>query len=598
MMQMKALILVDLQNDFLPGGALAVPQGDEVIAVANRLAPMFDLVMATQDWHPADHGSFAANHLGKAPGDQIRLGELDQILWPVHCVQETVGAQFAPSLEQDAIHQVFPKGVDPAVDSYSGFFDNGRKQATGLGDFLKEQGVEQVYVMGLATDYCVKFTALDAVDLGFAVYLITDGCRGVNLSPGDVDQAIKQMQAAGVVLVDSESLTQSLTAGVSTTVPDPSPSEDSLSDARRDTYVGALQFAEQQVAALVENHPDYFPIYTEDGKWRHGGELWTDWTGGFLAGMMWCFHRRNQSTDWRDRAEHYSRLLEHRQHDRDVHDLGFIFLSTYLPWYELSGDKQLHDVLIQAGRTLAMRFQTKGQYLRSFVAPESLFIDIMMNVPIIFYAANEASDADLRRIADAHCRTTRETLVRSDGSTAHEGIFDLETGQFLRQTTHQGLRGDSAWARGLAWSLYGYSKCFNLTGDEEHLAVAEENADYWLKHLPEDRVPYWDFDADLSQPPPQGAQKDSSAGAIAASGLLDLAQQTKSPEKASAYRETALSMLDALCSPEYLAQSTPGWEGILMHGVYHTDKNLGVDESVMWGEFFFVEALTKAAQQG
>lgn len=363
---------------------------------------------------------------------------------------------------------------------------------------------------------------------------------------------------------------------------------------RRQRYEQALTFAQQQVAATIERTPDYFPIYSVNGRWHHSGELWTDWTGGFFAGMMWQFFRNTGDPLWRERAEHYSRLLEHRQHDRNVHDLGFIFLNTYRPWFELTGDESLHQVLIQAGRTLAMRFMENGQYLRSFVAPESLFIDIMMNVPLIFYAANETGDAELRRVAENHCRTTRDTIVREDGSTAHEGIFDLETGEFLRQTTHQGLAADSAWARGLAWSLYGYSQVFGLTGESEWLEVAERNARYWLNHLPEDNVPYWDFDADLSAPLPKGPQKDSSAGAIAASGLLDLARQTKDSALGERYRSTALAMLDALTDPEYLASDTPGWEGILKHGVYHTDKNLGVDESVMWGEFFFVEALGKA----
>jgi unsaturated chondroitin disaccharide hydrolase len=286
-------------------------------------------------------------------------------------------------------------------------------------------------------------------------------------------------------------------------------------------------------------------------------------------------------------------LLEHRQYDRNVHDLGFIFLNTYLPWYELTGDEALHHVLIQAGRTLARRFQEKGQYLRSFVAPESLFIDIMMNVPIIFYTARETGDKDLERIALAHCRTTRDTIVRADGSTAHEGTFDLQTGRFLRQSTHQGLSPESAWARGLAWSLYGYSKVYAFTGLDEFLEVSERNAGFWLANLPQDEVPYWDFRADLTQPLPWGPQKDSSAAAIAASGLWQLAEQTKSSEHAVAYRTTALAMLDALVTPEYLAINTPGWEGILKHGVYHTGKNLGVDESVMWGDFFFVEGLTK-----
>ncbi|MBI1904519.1 MAG: glycoside hydrolase family 88 protein [Planctomycetia bacterium] len=369
-----------------------------------------------------------------------------------------------------------------------------------------------------------------------------------------------------------------------------------MNASRKTRYAAALDFAQRQVAATIDRTPDYFPIYTAAGKWFHQGELWTDWTGGFFAGMMWKFFQRTGDAAWRERAEHYSKLLEHRRHDRNVHDLGFIFLNTYRPWFDLTGRRELLDVLIQAGRTLAMRFMEKGQYLRSFVAPESLFIDIMMNVPLIFYAAHHAGDDHLRRIATAHCRTTRKRLVRGDGSTAHEGIFDLTTGEFLRQTTHQGLRNDSSWARGLAWSMYGFSQVYGLTGWDEALATAELNADFLLRRLPEDKVPWWDFDADTSQPPPWGAQKDSSAGAIFASGLLDLARQTASRERAEEYHNTALAMLDALAGPEYLADRTPGWEGILKHGVYHTRKNLGVDESVIWGEFFLVEGLCKAME--
>src|SRR5207248_1496153 len=271
------------------------------------------------------------------------------------------------------------------------------------------------------------------------------------------------------------------------------------------SYSSALSFAERQVQSLIENHPDFFPMYTVGGKWHHAGEKWTQWTDGFLGGMMWQFYSRGKNDFWREKAQHYSRLLEHRQHDREVHDLGFIFLSTYLPWYEIvlwEGEapaeprgtpqrasptaQHLHQVLIQAGRTLAMRFNEKGRYLRSFVSDDSLFIDIMMNVPIIFYAAIETGDRELARVAAAHCRTTRDMLVRPDGSTAHEGIFDLRTGQFLREDTHQGLAPNSAWARGLAWSLYGYSKCYALTGEQEFLDVAERNARYWIEHLPAD----------------------------------------------------------------------------------------------------------------
>src|SRR5688500_4174136 len=163
----RALVLVDLQNDFCPGGALAVRRGDETIEVANRIAPSFDVVVATQDWHPANHGSFAANHGDKRPYEVIDLAGQDQVLWPVHCVQESKGAELHAGLERSRITKVFPKGTDPSIDSYSGFHDNGHRRSTGLGEWLETQGVSDVYVMGLATDYCVKFTALDARRAGF-----------------------------------------------------------------------------------------------------------------------------------------------------------------------------------------------------------------------------------------------------------------------------------------------------------------------------------------------------------------------------------------------------------------------------------------------
>lgn len=195
-----ALVLVDLQNDFLPGGALQVARGDEVVPVANRLMRDSSLIVATQDWHPADHQSFAAQHPGRSPGEIVDLHGLPQVLWPPHCVQHTGGAFFAPGLESARITRVFPKGTDPTIDSYSGFFDNGKKKATGLGEYLRAQGVEEVTVVGLATDYCVRFTALDAVALGFRTRVVVEGCRAVELAPGDGARAIEAMRAAGVII--------------------------------------------------------------------------------------------------------------------------------------------------------------------------------------------------------------------------------------------------------------------------------------------------------------------------------------------------------------------------------------------------------------
>lgn len=201
---MKALLLIDLQNDFCTGGALEVKDGDQVIPVANALMEKFDLVIATQDWHPATHGSFAANHPWRHPGQVIDLNGLDQILWPIHCVQNSFGAEFVKDLKTDHITKVFTKGTDPGIDSYSGFFDNGKLKSTGLDDYLKEKGVDSIYVAGLAQDYCVKFTVLDGLELGYNVYVIKDGTRAVNLNPEDGQQAFDEMEAKGAVLVNAE----------------------------------------------------------------------------------------------------------------------------------------------------------------------------------------------------------------------------------------------------------------------------------------------------------------------------------------------------------------------------------------------------------
>jgi nicotinamidase/pyrazinamidase len=174
------------------------------VPIVNRLLPTFELVVATKDWHPANHGSFAASHAGKKPGDVIELNGLSQILWPVHCVQGTPGAEFVTGFDTLRIRQVFRKGTDPGIDSYSGFFDNGHRKATGLGEYLKARKVEEVFIAGLAADYCVKFTALDAIGLGFKTHLIEDACRGVNLQPDDVAKAISELEHAGVVVVQSE----------------------------------------------------------------------------------------------------------------------------------------------------------------------------------------------------------------------------------------------------------------------------------------------------------------------------------------------------------------------------------------------------------
>jgi unsaturated chondroitin disaccharide hydrolase len=363
----------------------------------------------------------------------------------------------------------------------------------------------------------------------------------------------------------------------------------------------AFTFAQQQVRGLIERDPGFYPLYTDGGKWRHSKPAWTHWCDGFLPGMMWIFYEETNDPKWRAVAQNYSIVLEQRKDDREVHDLGFIFYhGTYRRWYDATvrdgaPDQLLKDVVVHAGRTLSLRFHEQAGCLRSFHGPDSNFIDIMMNVGIIFYAGLATGDRELLELAHRHCLTTQRTLVRGDGSTSHEGIFDLATGEFLRQTTQQGYRGDSCWSRGLAWSLYGFGTCYQLTGEPVYLEVAQSNADYWLRHAPADGVVSWDFDAPTSSEagPLSRAQPDTSAAAIAALGLFNLAEVSTGAARRQAYLDCALRTVQALTG-NYLGTGADDWEGILRGGVYHIHKGLGVNESVMWGEFFFVEALQRA----
>lgn len=203
---MKALLIVDMQNDFMPGGSLAVPHGDEIIPIINKLIPKFQHVVATQDWHPKDHVSFASNHPGKKPGEIISVKGVDQILWPDHCIRNTKGAELVAALNKEPISTIFYKGTDKWVDSYSTFFDNARLRATGLEEYLESRGINEIYIVGVATDYCVLYSALDALELEFEVTVIADACRGINLKPGDVDRALQSMKQKGAKIINSKEI--------------------------------------------------------------------------------------------------------------------------------------------------------------------------------------------------------------------------------------------------------------------------------------------------------------------------------------------------------------------------------------------------------
>ena len=195
---MHGLIVIDVQNDFCPGGALAVPEGDAVVAPINAMMADFDAVILTQDWHPAGHSSFASSHTGKAPFEMIDMAYGPQVLWPDHCVQGSPGAAFHPALRTDA-DLILRKGFRAAIDSYSGFFENDRSTPTGLEGYLRSRGITRLMLVGLATDFCVQYSALDAARLGFAVEVRMQACRAIDLD-GSLTAAVSAMKAAGVTL--------------------------------------------------------------------------------------------------------------------------------------------------------------------------------------------------------------------------------------------------------------------------------------------------------------------------------------------------------------------------------------------------------------
>ncbi|MTI88398.1 MAG: bifunctional nicotinamidase/pyrazinamidase [Balneolaceae bacterium] len=202
---MKALLIVDVQYDFCPGGALPVPNGDTIIPTINALIPHFDCIVQTQDWHPKNHSSFASNYEGKSPYDTIKLNYGEQVLWPDHCVQSTHGADFHRILNKIAPHMIVRKGFRADIDSYSAFFENDHETATGLDGYLKERGVEELFITGLATDFCVKWSALDAAKLGYKTTVVSDAVEGIDMD-GSVGKAIKEMKEAGIHFTNSKEI--------------------------------------------------------------------------------------------------------------------------------------------------------------------------------------------------------------------------------------------------------------------------------------------------------------------------------------------------------------------------------------------------------
>ena len=374
----------------------------------------------------------------------------------------------------------------------------------------------------------------------------------------------------------------------------------------------AVRFAEEQLDRTYEEWPPErpAPVHTVRGKWYRPSRSWTDWTAGFLAGQFWILSGVAGDARWRSRAEAATVKLAPRRFDRDVHDLGFIFLSSYGRWIEAldPGDSlraRLEDIVVTAATVQSFRWNGNGPhgFIYSFNGPQSLFIDIMMNVRLLFWAASRGAGEEVLRRAVDHCRTSARYLVRRDGkglgevdgSVAHEAIFNTEPGrgEFRCLTTQQGYSPFTCWARGLAWAMYGFAEAFRYTREMEFLETAERCAGYYIARTPRDGVPYWDYGAPgIPQEP-----LDSSAAAIAGCAL-DLLSTLVPEERAGPLREACCRVASTLAGREFLAMGHPGEEGLILHGVYHRPRGWGVDASVMWGDYFFLELAERLLASG
>jgi unsaturated chondroitin disaccharide hydrolase len=370
---------------------------------------------------------------------------------------------------------------------------------------------------------------------------------------------------------------------------------------------GVVPFAAEQLARTLEAWPPDrpAPVHTVGGKWFRPADLWTDWTPGFLAGQLWILHRLTGDARWRKSAEAYTTRLAPRRFDRSVHDLGFIFLSSFGRWIEVLDPadplrEKLLETVVTAASVQSFRWNGNGPqgFLYSFNGPQSLFIDIMMNVRLLFWAAKRGAPEEVRLRALEHCRTTTRFLVRRDGpglgevdgSTAHEAIFNTEPGrgEFRCLSTQQGYSPFTCWARGLAWAIYGFAEAFRYTGEREFLETAERCAAYYSRNTPDDGVPYWDYGA----PGIPAEPLDSSAAAIAGCAF-DILGKIAPPERAAGHAALSRRIAATLASERFLARGRRGEEGVLLHAVYHRPRGWGVDASVPWGDYFFLELVER-----
>jgi unsaturated chondroitin disaccharide hydrolase len=352
----------------------------------------------------------------------------------------------------------------------------------------------------------------------------------------------------------------------------------------------ALDFAAQQLTASVAEvgSPTRFPKSTlADGSWST--EDSGTWTSGFFPGCLWLMFQRTSGSSWHTWAADWTAEMEGEKNDTGSHDVGFKIFCSFGNGYRLTLEPAYRDVVIQGAQSLASRYNPIVGCTRSWDNRHfPVIIDNMMNLEILFWAARNGGNPVWYDMALSHALKTRVNHVRADGSTYQLVDYDPSTGAILGKETVQGYATESTWSRGQAWAVYGFTMAYRETGDSRLLETARLVADYFIDHLPADQVPYWDFEA----PNIPNEKKDSSAGAIAASGLLELSTLVSDGASRARYRDAAAAVLTSLCSTAYLAEGTNS-SGILLHGVGNKPSNKEVDVSLIYGDYYFIEALLR-----
>ena len=331
-----------------------------------------------------------------------------------------------------------------------------------------------------------------------------------------------------------------------------------------------------------------FPHVTKRGVWETTKDGY--WSGGFWIGLLWHAYKISGDEKYKESAYEWLKRLGSRRNDKNMlFDLGFMFYPSFVLGYEITNDNHLKRVALEAADTLSTFFNESSGFVYHEITINGkkagrTIIDVMMELPLLWWAYEETGEEKYYNIAYTHTKRTIKEFIRADYSTIHVIDFDLETGEIIRKITVQGYSDDSCWSRGQAWAIYGFALAYKYTEDELFLKTAENLARYFIKNLPEDFVPYWDFDD------PNKEVKDSSAAAIASSGLLDLSELSGKKE----FRDGAINILSSLCN-NYLSGEDE--DGILAHGCFHKPEGMGVDESLIWGDYYFVEAIMKVERK-